>query len=99
MNASRWSGWLWLAAAGLVAGLPVVSACQATDPPPPVERPPAVEVGARILMVGNSLTAFNDLAGMVEAMADSAGLAWEVEATVVGGGSLEDHWGRGTVQD
>jgi hypothetical protein len=100
MGASRWSGWLWVASAGLLAGLPVVSACQDTDPPggpTPVERPPAVAAGARILMVGNSLTSYNNLAEMVEAMADSAGLAWDVEAAVVGGGSLEDHWVRGTV--
>jgi hypothetical protein len=56
-----------------------------------------VDAGARVLMVGNSLTAFNNLAEMVEALADSAGLRWEVEAAIVGGGSLEDHWVRGTV--
>ena len=97
MTASRWAGWLWVFAAGLAAGLPAISACQGSEDPDPVERPPVVEPGARVLLVGNSLTAFNDLAAMVEALADSAGLAWDVEASVVGGGSLEDHWARGTV--
>jgi hypothetical protein len=100
MVASRWAGWFWLAATGLVAGLPAASACQGSDPPeplPPVERPPALEPGARVLMIGNSLTNANLLVEMVEALADSAGLRWEVEP-LVGGGSLEDHWIRGTVQ-
>jgi hypothetical protein len=49
-------------------------------------------------MIGNSLTNANDLAGLVEALADAAGLAWEVEAITVGGGSLEDHWGTASTR-
>lgn len=99
MAASGWSGWLWLAGAGLMAGLPAMSACQGSDPevPQPVERPAALGSGARVLMIGNSLTDANLLVEMVEALADSAGLGWDVEP-LVGGGSLEDHWNRGTVQ-
>jgi hypothetical protein len=50
-------------------------------------------------MIGNSLTSANDLGGMVEALADAAGLSWEVEAITAGGGSLEDHWVRTTTRD
>jgi hypothetical protein len=77
-----------------------VSACQGSDAPdplPPLERPPALEAGARVLMVGNSLTAANSLGDMVEALADSAGLRWEVDA-LLGGGSLEDHATRGALR-
>src|SRR5687767_2904378 len=100
MTASRWAGWRWAVGAALAAGLPGVSACQASDAPdslPPLERPPALEAGARVLMVGNSLTAANSLADIVEALADSAGLRWEVDA-LLGGGSLEDHATRGALR-
>jgi hypothetical protein len=100
MIGSRWAVWCWIVSAGCVVALPAVSACQAADPStplPPVDRPPALASGARVLMIGNSLTDANLLVEMVEALADSAGLSWEVEP-LVGGGSLEDHWNRGTVQ-
>ncbi len=55
--------------------------------------------GGRVLMVGNSLTAGNGLAEMVEALADSAGLSWEVEEVTLGGASLEDHWLQGAAAE
>ena len=97
MSASRWPGWLWGVGAALVLGVPAGSACQGTPPEPPeppVERPPALGASSRVLLIGNSLTGANNLAEMVEAMADSAGLSWEVEALIAGGGSIEDHWYR-----
>lgn len=63
----------------------------------PGTAPDVVPAGAlRVLFIGNSLTQFNQLTRMLEAIADSAGgrpiYAREV---TFGGVSLEDHWGRG----
>ena len=100
MAVSRWRSRLWVLGAVLLVALPGVSSCQGTsDPPEPVDRPPSLDDGDRVLMIGNSLTSANDLAAMVEALADSAGLNWEVEAITAGGGSLEDHWARVATQD
>lgn len=50
----------------------------------------------RILFVGNSLTYFNDLPGMVKALADSAGIAGVQTAQVAKPDyALEDHWNDG----
>jgi hypothetical protein len=100
MSASRCRTLVWVTA--LALGIPTLPACQGSGdggPEPPVDRPPALGQGSRVLMIGNSLTSANDLAGMVEALADSAGLRWEVEAITAGGGSLEDHWARTTTRD
>jgi hypothetical protein len=51
-----------------------------------------------VLFIGNSLTAGNDLPGMVRTLATAAGLDWDVEAQLLGGAALEDHWARGTAQ-
>lgn len=100
MPASRRRTWPWVAAV-VLAGTPTLPACQgSSDPEPePIQRPAALGVGSRVLMIGNSLTSANDLAGMVEALADAAGLSWEVEALTLGGASLEDHWARTTTRD
>lgn len=55
--------------------------------------------GLRVLFIGNSLTGFNDLPSMVEAMGNSAGLDVSVTAMVVGGFALQDHWNQGDVLD
>jgi hypothetical protein len=103
MSVSRWPHRLWALGLSLLAGLPSVSACQGSavteTPEPPVERPDPLGSGSRVLMIGNSLTSANDLAAMVEALADSAGLSWAVEAMTAGGGSLEDHWARPATLD
>src|SRR4051794_23821990 len=50
----------------------------------------------RVLFIGNSLTAANGLAGMVEALARAAGdQPIETRTVTVGGYSLEDHWQHG----
>jgi hypothetical protein len=50
-----------------------------------------------VLFIGNSLTG-NDLPGMVRAMSAAAGLDWIVEAQVLSGAGLADHWERGAAQ-
>jgi hypothetical protein len=67
-------------------------------PGPRVPNPPGIGAGARVLFIGNSLTAANDVPGMVQALADAVGLDWHVEVELAGGGGLEQHWERGLVQ-
>ena len=49
------------------------------------------EPAVRVLFVGNSYTASNDLPGMVQTLADSVGRSMEVEARAPGGWWLRDH--------
>jgi lysophospholipase L1-like esterase len=49
----------------------------------------------RVLFVGNSLTATNDLPARVASLAAAAGRRVEAESVAVGGFSLEDHWRQG----
>jgi hypothetical protein len=49
-----------------------------------------------VLLVGNSLTYFNDLPSMVQGLANSAALDWEVHSVTIGGASLDDHIQDGT---
>ena len=98
MRLSRWRTSVFVAVPALVLGLPSLSACQgagsAEPPEAPAGRPSALGAGSRVLMIGNSLTSVNDVPAMVEALADAAGLDWEVEAITTGGASLQDHWLR-----
>lgn len=66
----------------------VAGTCQS----PPGASPASV----RILFIGNSLTGSNDLPGMVRALARSGASEPLVEAVVIGGTSLEDHWTIGS---
>jgi len=50
----------------------------------------------RILFIGNSLTAANDLPLLVEAMAREKGLSLSTETVTYPNLSLEDHWERDT---
>lgn len=52
--------------------------------------------GDRVLFVGNSLTAENDLALLVEAMAGAGGVPLSCTSRTFGGAALEDHWTLGT---
>lgn len=52
--------------------------------------------GGRVLFIGNSLTAWNDLPLLVEAMAKAKGLPLSCESVTYDDVSLEDHWNRGT---
>jgi hypothetical protein len=49
----------------------------------------------RVLFIGNSLTATNDLPGRVRELAQMTGDTWETSAVVYPNYSLEDHWQRG----
>jgi hypothetical protein len=50
----------------------------------------------RVLFVGNSLTATNDLPAYVKALAAARGRTLETKTIAPGGFSLEDHWNAGT---
>lgn len=49
----------------------------------------------RVLFIGNSLTAANDLPAIVQAMSESVGRPLACERVTFDGFSLEDHWHRG----
>ncbi len=54
----------------------------------------------RILFIGNSLTYVNDLPGMIQSLADSAGQGYiEVESVVAPNFALVDHWNNGEALD
>lgn len=57
-----------------------------------VFAPAANAAPLRVLFVGNSLTAANDLPGTVAALAQGAGAAIEYDVRAPGGFALEDHW-------
>jgi hypothetical protein len=55
--------------------------------------------GQRVLFIGNSLTASNNLPAMIELLARETGGAPISTRTIAEGGfSLEDHWNRGAAQ-
>ena len=53
----------------------------------------------RVLFVGNSLTAVNDLPAYVAALANARGRKLEHLTIAPGGYSLEDHWNAGLARD
>jgi hypothetical protein len=61
------------------------------------EARPAAEP-LRVLFVGNSLTATNDLPAEVARLARAAGKQIETGTVVHGGFSLDDHWNQGDVR-
>jgi hypothetical protein len=70
-----------------------VAGCAAKNSP---AAPRAVEDGpVRVLFIGNSLTAGNDLPQLVQAMAVAGGVPMEIDSATTGGFSLEDHWSGG----
>jgi hypothetical protein len=52
----------------------------------------------RVLFIGNSLTAANDLPAMVEALAKANGEPIGTRTVAIPNYSLEDHWNRGDAQ-
>ena len=53
----------------------------------------------RVLFIGNSLTAWNDLPNLFASLAQAGGHERPVARTIaVGGFSLEDHWNQGDAQ-
>src|SRR4051812_45091087 len=80
----------------VVALLVLVAGCLS---PTTVSGPQLIGDGRRILFIGNSLTYVNDLPGVLQALADSAGgdkLA--VESVVAPDYDLELHWNDGIAQ-
>jgi hypothetical protein len=71
----------------LVAGVLALSAVSGA-----AGRPPS---SLRVLFVGNSLTATNDLPAVTAAIAARAGRRLEYRTVVFPGYSLEDHWNQG----
>ena len=80
---------LWL----LPLVLPLVLVCS----PGPTEPTGLGELGdgMKVLFIGNSLTAFNDLPRMVQIVGESAGFEIACRSVTVGNYSLEDHWKAG----
>lgn len=68
--------------------------------PPTVILPTAADTpqDIRVLFIGNSLTYVNDLPGVVEAMADSAGLVLHTGSVTAPDYSLGDHLAQGAAQ-
>ncbi len=66
--------------------------CLASTPSPAVQAP------TRILFIGNSLTAANDLPGLVERIARAAGELFECTTVAFPDHGLEEHWSRGDAQ-
>jgi hypothetical protein len=65
----------------------------------PTTGPQLIGEGRRVLFVGNSLTYVNDLPGIVQALADSAGGDKLAVETVAGPDlALVDHWNEGTAR-
>jgi hypothetical protein len=71
---------------------------ESPPPGPPVPNPPGIGAGARVLFIGNSLTQGNDVPGLVRSLAAAAGLDWHVEAQLLGGAGLQEHWEQGLAQ-
>jgi hypothetical protein len=73
---------------GSILATPTLTDSQRKPSPTPVAKRREV----RVLFLGNSLTAANDLPNMVQAMAASGGVKLTYKAITQGGFNLEDHW-------
>jgi hypothetical protein len=101
-----------LLSAFVILTLVVLAGCNGTDRMPvartteapapgmaQAESTPAAEAGMRVLFIGNSLTATNDLPAIVQALAEAAGHPSPTHKSVLlPGASLEDHWHEGTAR-
>jgi hypothetical protein len=76
--------WAWLSILAMST-----ASCGSTAPSAPDD-------GLSVLFVGNSLTAANDLPGMVAALAAAAGVErFRYAEVTAGGAALQDHWDDG----
>jgi hypothetical protein len=75
-------------------------ACASSPASPETELEPEPENALRVLFIGNSLTYFNNLPGVLAALADSAGVERPLFVGQVAAPdfSLEDHWNDGTAR-
>lgn len=87
---ARWRG----AVLGAIA-LGAAVSCSRDEPSSP---PPSGEA-LRVLFIGNSLTAANNLPRMVERLAAASGLDIATVTATESGFALEDHWTMGTALD
>jgi hypothetical protein len=78
---------------GLLTVLAVGGACFSTAPE--VSEPELIGEGRRVLFIGNSYLYTQDVAGMVQALADSAGVQLAVETVAAPNVALVDHWNDG----
>jgi lysophospholipase L1-like esterase len=84
--------------AAAIALVSAVSPAGATEAPGlrGPETPGRVRIpDLRVLFVGNSLTASNELPLVVQALAAAQRGTWAVQAVTLPGASLEDHWANG----
>jgi len=91
---NRTPAW-WPQLRNAILGIMSLIACSSAPP----EAPPVVGEGIRIFFIGNSLTYVNDVPGMLQALADSAGderLA--VASLALPNYALIDHWTDGIAQ-
>lgn len=79
----------------LLALMAPVSGCLDGDPTGPGEPGLIPDAEIRVLFIGNSLTAANDLARMTWTVGEALGLDVAVGARIRMGVSLEDHWNTG----
>ena len=86
---------LWRHTKVTIVGVAAVLACSSTPP----AGPAIVGEGTRILFIGNSLTYVNDVPGILQALADSAGGERLVVASLaLPNYALIDHWIDGVAQ-
>jgi hypothetical protein len=78
---------------GLLAVLVVVGACFPTAPAS--SEPELIGEGRRVLFIGNSYLYTQDIAGIVQALADSGGVELAVETVAAPDMALIDHWKDG----
>ena len=62
------------------------------------KRPSSRPRSLKVLFIGNSFTARNDLPGLVGSLASAAGLELRHRLISVGGASLRTHWNKGDAQ-
>ena len=78
-----------LSMSGPAAAL-LVAACASTTPEVPAPT--------RVLFIGNSLTSYNNLPGIVEAMGRARGVELDVHSVLRNNASVQDHWDEGTAR-
>lgn len=89
----------WWRAIAILCVMSAGLACGKDDPVAPAAPEPEPNNGPlahRVLFIGNSLTAHNEVPLLVQALVHAAGVdSFEVDSYVVGGTSLEDHLNSG----
>lgn len=78
----------------LALGGPLIAA----SPHTAASSAPAAPPARRVLFLGNSLTAANDLPALVQAMARAQGIAFDYRAITHANYAIEDHWTDGTAR-